>query len=83
MCNKKCYKDMDKWREACHRSRLRYYRQTSYAKNHGIPWTAEEIEIVVAHEHPDRVIAEMLGRSVQSIQMVRCRENKKRCAANG
>lgn len=71
---------MDKWRAACHRSRLKNYRQTSYAENYRKPWTEQEIEIVMAHEFPDRTISEMIGRSVQSIQIVRCRENKKRCA---
>ena len=81
MNNKKCYKDMEKWRASCHRYRLKYYRRTAFAENHRSPWTNKEIEIVMAHEFPDRVISEMLGRSVQSIQIMRCKMNKKRCIA--
>lgn len=78
MNRKKDYKNIEKWRDTCHRQRLKYYRQTSFAKNHRTPWTNKEIEIVMAHEYPDRIISEMIGRSMQSIQVVRCRENKNR-----
>jgi hypothetical protein len=83
MNNKKCYKDMEKWRASCHRYRLKYYRKTAFAKKHKTPWTREEIEIVMAHEVSDHKISEMIGRSVQSIQILRCRENKKRRMKDG
>ena len=82
MNNKKNYKDLDKWRASCYRYRLKYYRRTQLAKNRNSPWTQKEVEIVMLHEIPDRVISEMIGRSVQAIQTLRCKENKKRCANN-
>ena len=83
MNRKKEYKSMEKWRKACNRQRLRYYRKTSFAKNHNKSWTEEEIEIVMNHEVPDHTISEIIGRSVAAIQMVRCKQNKKRGAFNG
>ena len=79
MNNKNCYKDMEKWSEACHRQRLRYYRQTAFAENHQQPWSDKEIEIVMAHEMPDRSISKLIGRSVGAIQHKRHTENKMRC----
>ena len=83
MNNKKGYRNMAKWREACHRQRLKYYRQTAYAKNHHQRWTNKEVEIVMAHEVPDRVISKEIGRSVASIQMKRHNENKKGVESDG
>lgn len=82
MRNKKGYKDMEKWRAGCHKERLKYYRQTAFAPKSDLPWTDEEIEIVLAHKSRDRDISKMLGRSVASIQIKRCRINKKRDGEN-
>lgn len=78
MNRKNTYKDLEKWRANCHKWRLKYYGRTAFAKNSHAPWTCKEIEIVMAHEYPDRIISEMIGRSVQAIQIARCKENKKR-----
>jgi hypothetical protein len=78
MNRKNCYKNIEKWRETCHKQRLKYYRKTANAKNHHKPWTPEEIEIVMLHEVPDHMISKIIGRSVMSIQIARNRENKKR-----
>ena len=72
---------MEKWKKACYRQRLKYYRQTSFAENHHKNWTEKEIEIVMAHEMPDRSISKLIGRSVAAIQHKRCNENKMRCVA--
>ena len=68
---KKCYKDKDKHRITTYRQRLRYYRRFQNAPNSRMRWTQEEIDIVLAHEIPDREIGELLGRSVQAIQICR------------
>lgn len=78
MNRKNCYKDIGKWRETCHKQRLKYYRKTACAKNKNKPWTDEEIETVMRHDMPDHTISEILGRSVQAIQMQRYKENKRR-----
>ena len=78
MNRKKGYKNIEKWRETCHKQRLKYYRKTACAENHRKHWTKEEIEIVMAHELPDHIISKIIGRSVEAIQVKRCQENKKR-----
>ena len=83
MNRKGLYKDMEKWRKTCHRHRLKYYRKTAYSKNHHKKWTDEEIEIVMRHEIPDHMISINIGRSVESIQCMRCKENKKRSVSDG
>lgn len=68
---KKCYKDMDKYRRTTNKQRERYYKQTQNAPNSKMRWTEEEIDIVMAHEIPDREISKQLGRSVLAIQVCR------------
>lgn len=70
------YKDIGKWRKTCHKQRLKYYRKTAYAENHGKRWTTEEIEMVMLHEMPDDEISKIIGRSVQAIQIARTRNKK-------
>lgn len=77
MNRKSSYKNREKWREVCRRQRRRNYSQTAHAKNHHKPWSDKEIEIVMLHEVPDRMISEIIGRSVQAIQYKRCQEKKK------
>ena len=77
MNRKSNYKNIEKWREACNRQRRRNYSQTAYSKNHCKRWSDKEIEIVMLHEVPDRMISEIIGRSVESIQYKRCMEKKK------
>ena len=50
----------------------RYYKRLSVdKKNAKQRWTIHDIEIVLAHEQPDRVLSEQLGRSVKAIQEIR------------
>ena len=83
MNRKNDYKNIDKWRETCHKQRLKYYRKTACAKNKSKRWTAEEVEIVMNHEVSDHKISEIIGRSVEAIQQRRCHENKKRRLSDG
>lgn len=83
MNRKRDYKNIEKWRKTCHRQRLKYYRKTANAKNRGKRWTAEEIEMIMLHEHTDTIISKIIGRSVESIQIKRCMENKKRSVKDG
>lgn len=80
MNRKNEYKDVEKWRRTCHRQRLKYYRKTAYAKNSNKRWTDDEIEIVMKREMSDDIISKKIGRSVEAIQLKRCKENKKRIA---
>lgn len=52
-------------------NKKRVYQQTQGGRNTGKPWTDEEIKRVLAHEIPDRQLADELGRSVQAIQVIR------------
>lgn len=83
MNRKKDYKDIDKWRKTCHKQRLKYYRKTANAKNRGKQWTNEEVELVMLHELTDTMISKIIGRSVEAIQIKRCKENKKRSVKDG
>lgn len=65
---------------------LRIYRNKQRKKNyqdgitwehHYREWTEKEIKMVMAHEIPDRVLAKKLLRSIQAIQAMRCKENKR------
>ena len=69
MNRKSLYRNIDKWRETCHRQRLKYYGKTSFAKNYRKPWTDEEIEMVMLHKASDHAISKEIGR---------CKEKKRR-----
>lgn len=75
MNNKDHYKDINKWRETCREQRKRYYNKTSKRKNYRKPWTEEEINMIINSKLTDHEISDILERSVQSIQIKRCRIN--------
>lgn len=79
MNRKYLYKDMERYRRTRNKQKRRYYGKTANASNRGQPWTAEDIEIVVAHKLSDTQISELIGRSVASIQQRRHIEKQKRC----
>ena len=83
MNRKSDYKNIEKWRETCHKQRLKYYRKTAFAENHRKPWTDEEVEMVMLHEMTDTAISKIIGRSVEAIQMIRHKEKKKRSEKDG
>lgn len=70
------YKDPDKARLMCNKTRKKNYQQTANAPNGKRIWTVRDIDIVMAHEKTDREISKQIGRSVQAIQIMRARINK-------
>lgn len=57
-----------------------YYRRNNYRQTAGHPkreWTTEEMNLILAHSIPDRQLSARLQRSVQSIQVMRCRLRSK------
>lgn len=56
--------------------RKRNYNKTSYARNHRKPWTEEEDFLVFNSKLTDFELSKQIGRSVQAIQIRRCRLNK-------
>lgn len=55
------------------------YRRKNYRQTSGYPyrsWTQHEIDLVLAHDMPDRELSDKLQRSVMSIQLMRCRAKK-------
>lgn len=57
----------------------RKYRRNNYRKTQGYErrsWTLKEIDMVLAHEIPDRELSAKIHRSVQSIQLMRYRMKK-------
>lgn len=50
----------------------RYYKRLSANnENSKSRWSIHDIELVLKHEQPDRVLSEQLGRSVKAIQTIR------------
>lgn len=57
-----------------------YYRRNNYRQTACYPkreWTTEEMNLILAHSIPDRQLSARLQRSVQSIQVMRCRLRSK------
>lgn len=71
----KSYRDKDKLRKTMNAQRKRYYKQTQLYTTK--KWTDEEIDLILNSKMPDRELSDYLKRSMQSIQIKRCRLNKK------
>lgn len=70
----KQYKDKEKARNF-----RNIQRKRNYAKTQGYPpreWTLQEMDLILNSDKTDRELAEILKRSVQSIQIKRCRLKK-------
>ena len=66
------YRNIDKYYESRHGQHKRYYdRLAVNNENNGQRWSLAEIKLVLAHEVPDRVLSEKIGRSVKAIQEAR------------
>ena len=66
------YKDQKKFKATHRKQNERYYKRLSVNnENARQKWSRHDIELVLAHEQPDRVLSEQLGRSVKAIQEVR------------
>ena len=66
------YKDQKKFKATHRKQNDRYYKRLSVNnENAKQKWTIHDIELVLAHEQPDRALSEQLGRSVKAIQEVR------------
>ncbi len=69
---KNAYRDTDKYYASRHRQHKRYYdRLTVHNENAKQRWTVQDIRRVLAHDVPDRVLSEQIGRSVKAIQEIR------------
>lgn len=60
-------KHPDEWQQ----EKKRYYNQFTYAPNSREPFTDEEIEMILAHNMPDRELSKKLGRTIRAIQVTR------------
>lgn len=73
----KHYESNKRWRsnnrEKRSAQRKRYYNKTSFSEKSHKPWSVEEIEMVLEHSVSDSELSETICRSVQSIQIARCR----------
>ena len=59
------------------------YRRNNYRQTQGYDpreWTEAEIKLVLAHAVSDRELSKILHRSVQAIQLARCRAKKSESA---
>lgn len=71
MNRKNGYSDVALWRETCRKQKQRYYERTAtYAP---IPWTPEDLAMIVRHEKTDNELSRLTGHSVRAIQIKRSR----------
>jgi hypothetical protein len=77
MNRKNEYRDLEKWRNTKRKSKLKNYRKTQNAENHGKRWDGKDIQKVLAHEISDAELSQKLGRSVQAIQMCRLKHKQR------
>lgn len=59
--------------ESYRRAMKKYYARTAFSRNYKKLWDSTEERLIMRHEVPDRELAELLGRSVGSIQHKRAR----------
>ena len=71
MNRKNGYSDISLWRETCRKQKQRYYERTAtYAP---IPWTQEDLDLILNHEKTDAELRRLTGHSVRAIQIKRSR----------
>ena len=71
MNRKNGYSDIALWRETCRKQKQRYYEKT--ATHEPVPWTQEDLDLIVKHEKPDTELSRLTGQSVRAIQVKRSR----------
>ena len=71
---RKSYKDQEKYRQYRNRWKQKYYDARRFCENHKMPWSGDEISLIMDHKIPDTEIAAQLGRSVEAIQIRRCKQ---------
>lgn len=74
---KKDYRDMEKYRNYANRHRKANYKRGNFSDGKPREYTLDEINLILEQSMPDRELAELLKRSVQSIQIKRSRLKKK------
>jgi hypothetical protein len=71
------YKHNKKWRlknpKKRNKERKRYYRKTQNSLNSGKRWTDEDVDQIIMPKKLDTKLAVELGRSVEAIQVRRCK----------
>lgn len=70
------YKDKQKWYNTKRLQQSRYYGRTAFAPQHHKIWSEEDKKKVWDHVIPDNELADQIGRSVGSIQMMRNKMKK-------
>ena len=76
--SKASYKDKTKYYERKKVQKDRYYNKTKNSKNSNKKYTQDEIIMILEHKKTDRELSEILGRSMNSIQVSRIRYKKKK-----
>ena len=73
LMSKSSYKDKDKYRANKRKCHKKYYKKTANSINSNKRYTEEEIIMILRHELTDPEISKKIGRSVNSIQVMRIR----------
>lgn len=71
------YKNVDLFRKCRERHKAKYRERTGSGKFEKREWTQHEINMVLAHDIPDRELSEKISRSVSAIQIMRSKLRKK------
>ena len=73
----KFYKDKEKARQYRERDKIKYYSKNKNGRfNQAQPWSEEEIKKILFAPKTDTELSIELGRSINSIQIQRCRAKK-------
>ena len=67
----------DKFREYREKYKTKYRKETGSGQYDNRPWTEQEVEMILKHELSDRELSKELRRSVQAIQVKRCKLKNK------
>lgn len=75
-CRKEWYKDLSKYRNTRKQQKRRYRMRTGSCLYQPKAWTESEDKLVMKHDISDVELSALLERSVQAIQIRRCRLKK-------
>jgi hypothetical protein len=68
---------LEKFRECREKYKTKYREQTGSGKYPSRAWTDEEMDLILKHEIPDKVLAKEIRRSVTAIQVERAKLKSK------
>lgn len=68
---KENYRDMQRYHETRRRQMARWRQRGGSGQYPRRPWTRDELQLIIAHQMPDRELSRQIQRSVVAIQTKR------------